>query len=356
MGIHGDSLSPLTSNNIHMMLFYIALLICSAAAYEVKPAENLNIVPNDVAYHMREAARSAGWYTANDRYGMDGSHDLESYYREVDSFTQLAKDDLLSAEVLDKIASMFMYAAYSAANERQQHHDGAEKDLETAHNLRDEIKASGQMTDELVDSMSDMGWGAAWYTANARWGYDYSKDEAKFLDNYDNIRGQYNLIAMNFFPEHAVLVNEQKTIITNQVLVNGGSVDQSFSFEFEIEQGSTSATSHDLDFEFDIEAEFSARFLWFFKFYFSVEFGFHVHAGWMESLTTGTTMKYTFPLVVAPHSSYIAEAYVQEGTMEVPYEIVFLCDGEEQKLTGLWKGTAVSTAYYEINDCGARGC
>jgi len=355
MGIHCCHIRTITLTRMMLFSFSIALLICSAAAFEVKPAENLNIVPNDVAYYMREAVRSAGWYTANSRYGYDGSHDLESYNEMVEVFTDRAKD-LLSAEVLQKIADMFIYSAWGAANERVGYYEHAERDRETMWQLREEIRASGQMTDDLVDNTYEMGWAGAWYTANCRWGYDYDKDEANFIKYYDDIRGQYNLIAMNFFPEHAVLVNEQKTIITNQVLVNGGAVDQSFSFEFEIEQGTTSATSHDLDFEFDIEAEFSARFLWFFKFYLSVDFGFHVHAGWMESLMTGTALKYTFPLIVPPESSYKAEAYVQEGTMEVPYEIVFLCDGEEQKLTGLWKGTAVSTAYYEITECGPREC
>jgi hypothetical protein len=128
------------------------------------------------------------------------------------------------------------------------------------------------------------------------------------------------------------------------------------SFEFEVEQGSTSETSHELDFDFDIEGAFYARFLWLFKVYFSVDFHFHAHAGWMESLTTGTALKYNFPLTVPAGSSYIAEAYIQEGIMEVPYEIVFLCDGVEQRLSGLWRGAAVSTAYYEVNECGPREC
>ena len=128
------------------------------------------------------------------------------------------------------------------------------------------------------------------------------------------------------------------------------------SAELETPITDDTATSHTLMFDFAIEVGFSARFLWFFKVYFGVEFGFGVSATWAHSITNGVSKKYTFPLTVPAGKTYTAEGSIQEGTMEVPYELVFLCDGVEQKLTGLWKGVAVSTATYEVSECGVLGC
>jgi len=342
------------------MLFYlVSLLLCfTAEAFEKKPAENLNIVPNDVAGLMKECALSASWYTANTRYGYDNdaAADYVRYQNYAAEFTLLA-EDLISADVSADIRDMFYFAAWAAANERKGYGDEAAADRERMGQYLAEVKASGQMTDDLAQNMFEMGWSAAWYAVNSRWGYsDAANDEQRMNSYYNTIRGQYNLIAMNFFPEHAVLIKEQKTLIAQQELVNNVANDQSMVFQFEVTQGTTSETSHSLAFDFDIEVDFTARFLFFFKVTFGVEFGFGVNAGWARSLSNGTSKKYTFPLTVPAGETYTAEGTIQEGTMEVPYEIVFLCDGVEQKLTGLWKGTAVSTATYEVNECGVRGC
>jgi len=340
-----------------MMFYLLSLLFCVAAAFEKQPAENLNIVPNDVAGLMKECACSAGWYTANIRYGYDNdaAADLVRYNSYKAEFAQLA-EDLLSADVSLDIAEMFMSSAWAAANERKGYSGDAAADRERMGEWLALVKASGQMTDDLAQNIFEMGWSAAWATANGRWGYDNSNDVARMNSYYDDIRGQYNLIAMNFFDEHAVLVKEQKTLIAQQELVNSVANDQSMIFSFEVTQGTTSETSHSFNFDMDITAEIKARFLIFFKVTFGVEFGIGAELGWAKSLSSGTTKKYTFPLTVPAGETNTATANIQEGTMEVPYEVVFLCDGEEQRLTGLWKGTAVSTATYEVSECGIRGC
>jgi len=334
------------------------LLFCVAAAFEKQPAENLNIVPNDVATYMKECALSAGWYAANIRYGYDNdaAADLVRYNSHAAEFAQLSVD-LLSDDVTTDIAEMFLSSAWAAANERKGYSGDAAADRERMGEWLALVKASGQMTDDLAQNIFEMGWSAAWYATNARWGYaDAANDEARMNSYYDTIRGQYNLIAMNFFPEHALFIKEQKTLIAQQELVNNVANDQSMIFAFEVTQGTTSETSHSLNFDFDIEVDIQARFLFFFKVAFGVEFGIGGEVGWAKSLSKGTTKKYTFPLTVPAGETYTAEATIQEGTMEVPYEIVFLCDGVEQRLTGLWKGVAVSTASYEVSECGIRGC
>merc|ERR1712136_572982 len=270
------------------------------------------------------------------RYGYDNdaAADYVRFQNYAAEFALLA-EDLISAEVSADIRDMFYFAAWAAANERKGYGDDAAADRERMGQCLAEVKASGQMTDDLAQNMFEMGWSAAWYAVNSRWGYsDAANDLQRMNSYYDTIRGQYNLIAMNFFPEHTVLIKEQKTLIAQQELVNNVANDQSMVFQFEVTQGTTSETSHSLNFDFDIE----------------VDFGFGVNAGWARSLSNGTSKKYTFPLTVPAGETYTAEGTIQEGTMEVPYEIVFLCDGVEQKLTGLWKGTAVSTATYEVNE------
>merc|ERR1712224_42328 len=256
------------------MIFYLfTLLFCVAAAFEKQPAENLNILPNDVASLMKECALSASWYTANARYGYsnDAAADLVRYDSYKGEFAQLA-EDLLSADVSLDIAEMFMSSAWAAANERKGYSGDAAADRERMGEWLALVKASGQMTDDLAQNIFEMGWSAAWYAANARWGYsDAANDEARMNSYYNDTRGQYNLIAMNFFTEHAVLVKEQKTLIAQQELVNNVANDQSMVFAFEVTQGTTSETSHTFNFDFDIQAEVKARFLIFFKVTFGVE-------------------------------------------------------------------------------------
>lgn len=341
-----------------MKFYLLSLFFCVAAAFEKQPAENLNILPNDIASYMKECALSASWYTANARYGYsnDAAADLVRYDQHATEFADLSVD-LLSDDVTTDIAEMFMSSAWAAANERVGYDGDAAADRERMGEWLALIKASGQMTDDLAQEIFEMGWSAAWYAANARWGYsDAVNDEARMNAHYDNIRGQYNLIAMNFFPEHAVLVKEQKTLVAQQNLVNSVANDQMMIFSFEVTQGTTSETSHSFHFDMDIGAEIKARFLIFFKVTFGVEFGIGAELGWAKSLSKGTTKTYTFPLTVPAGETYKAEASIQEGTMEVPYEVVFLCDGQENKLRGLWKGVAVSTATYEVTECGVRGC
>jgi hypothetical protein len=260
-------------------------------------------------------------------------------------------------DISTDISNMFFWQSWAAANERHGYNDDAASDRENMYVHYNSIKDSGQMTLELVNNIYYMGYCASWYTANTVYGYESGYDEEQCMNQYyETMYGHYELIAMNFFPEQSIILKEEKKIISQQILINNGDIEQSMGFDFVVDQGSTSQTSHNLTFDFDIDGELRAHFLWLVRIYFSVDFKISVSRGFSESLQTGILKRYSFPLTVPAGKSYIAEASIQEGTMEVPYELIFLCDGVEQKLNGLWEGVAVSTAVYEINECGPREC
>lgn len=120
------------------------------------------------------------------------------------------------------------------------------------------------------------------------------------------------------------------------------------AFKYSVTEGKTTSTSHQISFSYGIQAELEAKF-----FGVGGKFGAsfnlsHSHT-FSNSLSSGITKTYEYPLQAAPRSKYVAKATVHEAEMEMPYELVFNFDGTKKSINGTWKGVAVSTSTYTVD-------
>ena len=190
------------------------------------------------------------------------------------------------------------------------------------------------------------------YEANTLKGYkdDAERDEAKIGQHFRNICGEAKLISMNFFIDEAKVLQQKPKVVAEQTLINEVSEPQSMKFSFSVTQGKTTSTTTTLNFQFGIKVGFEAKFFSFAGSNYEVSFQFSSSQSFSESLSTGVTKNYEFPLVVPGHKKYVAKGTVNEAEMEVPYELVFDFGGTQRSFQGVWNGVAVSTATYTVSE------
>lgn len=314
----------------------------------------MNIFSVDVAEEIKECALAAGRSTAEERFGKKGEAAAQKVYwgERAEKFKKMM-DGMLSADVCQDIKMMFWYQAWRTANERKGYKSDASNDIKKVKELHDKIHNSRELTDTLSSNLHSMGWNIAWYTANTKYGYkdDATRDKANYEAAYRKIHGEVNIVAMHFNTDKAKVLAEKPKVVTEQTLVNNGTVEQLMQFSFSITEGTTKTTTTQIGFKTGFKVGFKAGFFAFAggEANYEVSFEFSGSHTWAEAVQKGTNKTYTFPLKVPAKSTYKAKGIVHEADMDVPYELVLDFGGVEKTISGMWTGVAVSTATYEIN-------
>ena len=151
---------------IRLILSVILVLCCLAA---IGHTQGINILPNNAAKELRDAASAAGWRAANVRagYNSDAARDLNNVRKHITEFKELM-EGIISSQTADKIKGMFEYAGWHTANTRRGYHSDAGRDRDRVNSYHSEIVDSGELSRSLVNNIRSMGWAAAWYSANRR--------------------------------------------------------------------------------------------------------------------------------------------------------------------------------------------
>ena len=214
-----------------------------------------------------------------------------------------------------------------------------------------DVKNGGELTETLATNVRELGRHAALFAAHTIVGrHDDAKRDQANLDSYfSKIRGEINLVAMNFFMDQAKILSQTPKVVSEKNLVNNSDVDQAMTFGFSMTEGKTYSTSHTIGFSYGINASFNAGFSGFGEINFGLSFSFSHSHTFEQSVSTGTTKSVEFPLSVPAHSTYNAKGMVSEAEMEIPYELVFDFGGAHRKLKGHWKGLACSKATYRVD-------
>ena len=312
----------------------------------------MDIIPADAAEDLKKCTIAAGNSTANERFGSQGEADAEKVHwnQYADSFKKKV-NGFLSADTCNDLKSMFWYQAWRTANERKGYKSDAASDIKTVEEKYQKIVQRGELSKGLASNVHSMGWNIAWYCANTLYGYDddAKRDKAKYEDAYSKISGEINLVDMKFRTDASKILSEKPKVVAEQRLVNNSGTEQSMEFDFAVTEGTTNSTSHQIGFKYGIKTGFEAGFFGIAEAKYEVSFEFSHNHTFSESTTKGTTKTYKFPLKVPPHSTYVAKGMVHEAEMEVPYDLVFDFGGTRKTISGIWKGVAVSTATYEVN-------
>jgi len=313
---------------------------------------SMDKLPKDIAQGMLDCALNVAKSTANERFGSEGESiaALLNFEKSAAVFTEKASD-LLSKSVCDDIKWMFWNAAWATANERRGYNGDAKKDRKRMEESCQKIVNSKLVTASLAENIKKMGLYSGWYWANTKKGYkdDAIANKAIYESYFDKIVGDANLIEMNFLMDQAKILQEKPIVVSEQTLVNNGGIENAMSFTFSVTEGKTKSLSHTASFEFGITMGFDSEIIGKYE----VSFKFSSSQTVSESLSTGKTKTYTFPLNVPAHTTYNAKAIVHEAEMDVPYEFVFDIGGTKKIIEGTWRGVATSTATYEINEVNA---
>lgn len=310
----------------------------------------LSILPSDVAEEMKMCSQKASWSCAKERMGSRGDADAEkvAFEQHAESFKKKSVG-LLSTSTCDEIKSMFWFAAWHTANTRKGYEKDAKNDKKRMEEHYEAVVKIGEVTDDLASNLKWMGWNAAWYAANKMVGYDddAKRDEAKLEANFQKCLGDVTLKEMNFFTDKAKTLAEEPRVVANQTLTNKGDVTQTMAFKFTVTQGKTTSLSVQIGFKFGVKAGMEVGFLGTGG-NFEASFELSQSLTISQSVSTGTSKEYNFPLSVPAHSTYEAKATVHEAKMEVPYEMVFDFGGTRKSIEGIWDGVAVSSATYKV--------
>ena len=313
-------------------------------------ADRINILPEDVAAKVRGCALAAGYSTANERFGSQGEADAQKT-KWKDAAYELKKlsDGIIKESTVSDIQYMFWFMAWRTANERKGYSTSSDK--KKFKKYYQEIKDSEDFTDDLASLIYSLGSNVAWYTANRLYGYsdDAKRDKAKYESAYNRMHGDVKLVAMNFFINQADIRSRKPLVISEQTLINNGDINQSFTYTYGVTRGRTIETSHTFGFTYGVTQGLTVGFEGV-ESSFEVSFEISAEVSFSESLNEGMDKGYEFPLVVPPHSTYIAKGIVTEAEMDVPYELVFDFDGAEKTFHGTWRGVAVSKGSYQIDD------
>lgn len=311
----------------------------------------LDLFPKDIADELKGLAEKASFSCAEERFGSQGKADAAKIEagQHFDNFKEKSEGLLLKASC-DDISGIFWYEAWYTANTRKGYKSDANRDKATVEQHGKNLIQRGEVSEALATNLIEMGWAAAWYAANTAVGYDDDavRDSANLALYFSKIQGEVNLIAMNFFMDQANILSQQPKVVAEQTLINQGDVQQTMAFKFSVTEGKTRSTSHNISFTYGIKVGFSAGFFEFAESKYEASFSFSHGHTFAESISTGITKLYEFPLAVPPGSTYVAKAVVHEAQMDVPYELVFDFGGAQKSFRGIWKGVAVSSATYEV--------
>ncbi len=324
----------------------------------------LEILPVDVAKELKGYAEKAASHCTKMRLGNRGEAGADKIESKnhFDSFKEKCKG-LLSDKTCEDMRSMLWHTAWYVANTtkskrirrwqysmRNRYKSHAASDKRIMQKKYQDVVNKGEISEALATNVKEMGWYAAWFSANTIVGRrdDALPDKANLDSYFDDIHGDVNLVAMNFIMGEAKILSQKPKVVSEENLVNKGDVPQTMSFSFSMEVGKTCSTSHTIGFSYGIDTGFSAGFAGFGECNFQLSFSFSHEHTFEQSTSTGTTKSFNFPLEVPAHSIYVAKAMVYEAEMDIPYELVLDFGGTHRTVRGRWKGVACSTATYEI--------
>ena len=331
------------------LILSIILLLCCLVA--LGHTQAINILPNNAARKLRDAASAAGWRAANVRagYSSDAARDLNNVQDRIAEFKELM-EGIISSQTADKIKRMFEYAGWHTANTRHGYHSDARRDRDRVNSYHSEIVDSGELSRSLVNDIRSMGWAAAWYSANIRAGYsgDAANDRRRRNTYYDRIRGDVNLVAVNFFPDDFRITEASPSLLCRVRLPNCGSTTSQDQCSIVQSIGRTITTSLDVRFDYSITNEFSSSI----EFdgiggvgtSYSASYTFSEGSSFSESIEHTTTISRTFTVNGAPNTYTVGNVVVQEQTGSLPYELVFDFEGVRKSVRGMWTGVLVSDA------------
>ena len=326
--------------------------------------EPLEILPLDVAEELKGYAEKAAWHCSKMRLGDRGEADADKIEAKnhYDSFKERCKG-LLSDRSCEDIRSMLWNAGWYAANKakskrcwwfnkRNQYKADAASDKIAVQAMYQEVVYGGEITETFATNVRELGRNAARLAAHTIVGRhnDAKRDQANLDSYFNQIRGDVNLVAMNFFMDEAKILSQTPKVVSEKNLINNTGVDQAMTFGFSMTEGTTHSTSHTIGFSYGINSSFKAGFSGFGEFNFELSFNFSHSHTFDQSTSTGTTKSVEFPLKVPAHSTYVAKGMVYEAEMEIPYELVFNFGGAHRKVRGQWKGVACSKATYQVDE------
>ena len=337
------------------LIVSVILLLCCLAA--LGHTQGINILPNNAARKLRDAASAAGWRAANVRagYNSDAERDLNNVRDRIAEFKELM-EGIISSGTADKIKRMFEYAGWHTANTRRGYHSDARRDRNRVNSYHSEIVDSGELSRSLVNDIRSMGWAAAWYSANIRAGYsdDAARDRRSRNTHYDNIRGDVCLVAVNFFPDEFSIIRARPTVLFTKRLRNCGSEVSEDTSSIEQSMGRTNSVTHDVRFDYTISNSFTTSIgvpdVAGVEQTLSMSFTFSAGFSFSESVQEITTVTRTFTVTAAPNTYTVGDVIVQEQTGSLPYELVFDFDGVRKSVRGTWTGVLVSDAVLQTRD------
>ena len=312
----------------------------------------LVVFPSDVAHELKSYAEKASSHCAKVRFGKKGEADAakidaDQHY---DRF-QEKSEGLLSHNSCENIKWVLWRTAWYAPNTRIGDYGAAEQDKQSVEEHCKEVIKEGEVSETLLTNVKKMGWDATWFATNTIVGYhdDAMRDKANVEQWFAKMKGEITLVAMNFIMDEAKILSEEPKTVAEETLVNNGDIQQTMPFTFSVSQGKTSSTSHKIAFSYGVKTSFSAGFSGFADRGYEISFDFSHDRTFSESINTGTTKSYEFPLSVPAHNTYVARVMVHEAQMEVPYELVFDFSGGRRSVNGIWKGVAVNRPIYQVD-------
>ena len=322
----------------------------------------LESLPFDVADELKGYAEKAAWHCSKMLFGDRGEADTDRIKanNHYESFKEKCKG-LLSDKSREDVRSMLWNAASYAANEtkrkkcwftkRNHYKANASSDEKEIEKKFQDVVNEGEITKTLARNVKEMGMNAAWFAAHTIVGRDDDAmlNQAKLDWHFMKMRGEINLVAMNFIMDEAKILSEKPKVVSVEDLLNNTDTEQAMMFRFSVTEGKTHSTSLTIGFCYGIRSGFKAGFSGFGEANFELSFSFSHSHTFEQSVSTGITKSVEFPLSVPAHSTYIARGMVSEAEMEIPYELVFDFGGAHRKLRGHWKGVACSKATYQVD-------
>ena len=325
--------------------------------------EPLEVLPVDVAEELKRYAEKYAWYFTKMqlgdrcRAGADKIKAKDHFH----SFKTKCKG-LLSDRSCEDIKLMLKKGNTYEVNEtkrkkywlptqRNQYKAFAASDKNVLEAKYQEIINRGEISETLATNVRELGRNAAQLATHTIVGRrdDAKRDQANLDSYFNKIRGEINLVAMNFFMDEAKILSQTPKVVSEKNLVNNSDVEQAMKFSFSMTEGKTQSTSHTIGFSYGIDSSFTAGFSGFGEVNFELSFSFSHSHTFKQSTSTGTTRSVEFPLSVPAHSTCVAKGMVYEAEMDIPYELVFDFGGKQRKARGRWKGIAYSQATYRVD-------
>ena len=323
----------------------------------------LEILPIDVAEEIKDYAEKVAWYCSRKGLGDRGEADADRI-EAIDHFDSFRKkcNGLLSVRSCENIRSMIKNVASFAANKtkskrcwrltkRNYYKAFAAICEKTFRAKYENVINRGEIAKTLATNLLQLGLHATRLAKSTIVGRhdDAKRDQANFDSYFNKIRGEINLVAMNFFMDEAKILSQKPKVVSEKNLVNNTDVDQAMTFGFSMTEGKTHSTSHSIGFSYGIKSSFKAGFSGFAEVNVELSFSFSRSHTFEQSTNTGTSKSVEFPLSVPAHSTYVAKGIVSEAEMEIPYELVFEFGAAHRKVRGDWKGVACSKTTYQVD-------